>query len=279
MLHFDVDWLWFQPRPHRRAVGPSVGYGYFFLIPACALSRWSASSEPVVRPRPCGCGTPRHGARALCAGLHGLGRGHGIAVRPGGLLLLYPGHSLGLHLRFQCPLVREAIGFGLVLSVAAPLMWTDPDGRLWSEKVASRWSVFRARPNLGAFAVALALMSVVYIGYGLAFGRSASAAWPRRSRRRGHSREPQRTPPGLLPAVRTAWPVLHRHPGGGAHRQPIDPPRKPPPPPGNEAPTAPRYESPSSSSSTSESCSLPDWSQLRALPSPTQERVSMRKAR
>jgi hypothetical protein len=48
-------------------------------------------------------------------------------------------------------------------------MWRDDRGRVWSELVAAGIPAFRARPNLGACAVALALMSVVYLGYGLSF--------------------------------------------------------------------------------------------------------------
>jgi hypothetical protein len=56
-----------------------------------------------------------------------------------------------------------------MLCVAAPLMWRDDTGRIWSEKVAVRFRVFAGRPNLGAFAIAFALMSAVYLCYGAAF--------------------------------------------------------------------------------------------------------------
>jgi hypothetical protein len=60
--------------------------------------------------------------------------------------------------------------FGIMLSVAAPLMWVDDTGRTWSEAVARRTRMFASRPYLGAFVIAWAVMSVVYVGYGLSFG-------------------------------------------------------------------------------------------------------------
>ena len=57
-----------------------------------------------------------------------------------------------------------------MLSVAAPLMWVDDTGRTWPETVARRTRIFANRPYVGAFVIAWAVMSVVYVGYGLSFG-------------------------------------------------------------------------------------------------------------
>ena len=51
-----------------------------------------------------------------------------------------------------------------MLSIAAPLMWVDDSGRTWSEAVARRTRIFARRPYVGAFVIALAMMSVVYLG-------------------------------------------------------------------------------------------------------------------
>ncbi|WP_071700580.1 spirocyclase AveC family protein [Mycobacterium heckeshornense] len=97
-----------------------------------------------------------------------------------------PGLSVFAGQRYQFPLVLEAIGFGTVLCVTAPLMWRDDTGCIWSEKVAARFKVFSRRPNVGAFVIAFGLMSVVYIAYGLEFtivrvagiATSTAQPWP-----------------------------------------------------------------------------------------------------
>jgi Spirocyclase AveC-like len=70
----------------------------------------------------------------------------------------------------QFPLIWEAVLFGIMLSAAAPLMWVDDTGRTWPEAVARRTRIFANRPYVGAFVIAWALMSVVYLAYGLSFG-------------------------------------------------------------------------------------------------------------
>lgn len=190
MLHFDVDWPWFDLAPTVEPWAVIIGYGYFFLIPAwftLALFRAVAGRGPA---RAWWMRRPRLGVLALSVPVCVLWDAvmESLFVRMGlySYTQVVPWGSVSAGERYQFPLIWEAVLFGLVLSAAAPLMWRDDRGRIWSEIVATRIPAFRTRPNLGACAVALALMSVVYLGYGLSFAAirisgiatSTATPWP-----------------------------------------------------------------------------------------------------
>ena len=174
MFHFDVDWFWFNLAPTVEPWAVIIGYGYFFLIPAwftLAVYRRIAARAPLgswlVR-------RPKLAILALSLGICVVWDAvmEALFVRMGFYTYtqVIPFGSIFAGTPHQCPLIWEAVLFGVMLSTAAPLMWVDDSGRTWSESVARRTRIFAGRPYVGAFVIALAVMSVVYVGYGLSFG-------------------------------------------------------------------------------------------------------------
>jgi hypothetical protein len=191
MLHFPVDWPWINLAPTVEPWAVVIGYGYFFLIPAWfTLAVYKRLVVPRVAPTSWVVRRPLRAILAMsfviCVVWDAVMEM--LFVRMGFYTYtqVVPGLSVFNGERFQFPLVLEAIGFGAMLCVTAPLMWRDDTGRIWSEKVAARFRVFASRPNLGAFVIALALMSVVYAAYGLEFtivrmagiATSTAQPWP-----------------------------------------------------------------------------------------------------
>ena len=174
MFHFDVDWFWFNLAPTVEPWAVIIGYGYFFLIPAwftLAVYRRiaaRASMESWLLSR------PKLAVLALSVPICIVWDGvmEALFVRMGFYTYtqVVPFGSIFGGTPHQFPLVWEAVLFGLVLSVAAPLMWVDDTARTWSETIAQRFKIFNKRPYVGAFVIAWAMMSVVYVGYGLSFG-------------------------------------------------------------------------------------------------------------
>jgi hypothetical protein len=174
MFHFDVDWFWFNLAPTVEPWAVIIGYGYFFLIPAwftLAVYRRIAARGSM--------GTwllsrPKLAVLALSVPICIIWDGimEALFVRMGFYTYtqVIPFGSIFAGTPHQFPLIWEAVLFGFMLSVAAPLMWVDDTGRTWSETIARRFKIFNGRPYLGAFVIAWAMMSVVYVGYGLSFG-------------------------------------------------------------------------------------------------------------
>lgn len=174
MFHFNVDWLWFNLAPTVEPWAVIIGYGYFFLIPAwftLAVYRRIAAKARLgswlVR-------RPKLGVLALsvpiCIVWDGVMEATFVQMGFYTYTQVIPWGSIFNGTPHQFPLIWEAALFGIMLSVAAPLMWVDDTGRTWPETVARRTRVFANRPYVGAFVIAWAVMSVVYVGYGLAFG-------------------------------------------------------------------------------------------------------------
>jgi hypothetical protein len=174
MFHFNVDWFWINLAPTVEPWAVIIGYGYFFLIPAwftLAVYRRIAARVPLeswlVR-------RPKLAVLALsltiCIVWDGFMEALFVQMGFYTYTQVIPWGSIFNGTPHQFPLIWEAALFGIMLSVAAPLMWVDDSGRTWSETVARRTRVFANRPYLGAFAIAWAVMSVVYVGYGLSFG-------------------------------------------------------------------------------------------------------------
>jgi hypothetical protein len=174
MLHFDVDWFWFNLAPTVEPWAVIIGYGYFFLIPAwftLAVYRRIAARAPLgswlLR-------RPKLAILALSLGICIVWDGvmEALFVRMGFYTYtqVIPFGSIFAGTPHQFPLIWEAVLFGVMPSTAAPLMWVDDSGRTWPEIVARRTKIFAGRPYVGAFVIALALMSVVYVAYGLSFG-------------------------------------------------------------------------------------------------------------
>ncbi|MBB5160611.1 spirocyclase AveC family protein [Mycobacterium sp. AZCC_0083] len=174
MFHFDVDWFWFNLAPTVEPWAVIIGYGYFFLIPAwftLAVYRRTAArvyvgSWLVRRPRLAILVL----SLVICIVWDGVMEA--LFVRMGFYTYtqVIPFGSIFAGTPQQFPLIWEAVLFGIMLSTAAPLMWVDDTGRTWSEIIARRTKVFAKRPYIGAFVIAWALMSVVYVAYGLSFG-------------------------------------------------------------------------------------------------------------
>ena len=174
MFHFDVDWFWFNLAPTVEPWAVIIGYGYFFLLPAWftlavyrRLAAWASADSWKVR-------RPKLAVLALSIPICIVWDGvmEALFVRMGFYTYtqVIPWGSIFNGTPHQFPLIWEAVLFGIMLSVAAPLMWVDDTGRTWSETVARRTKIFAKRPYVGAFVIAWALMSVVYLGYGLSFG-------------------------------------------------------------------------------------------------------------
>ncbi|BCP05426.1 spirocyclase AveC family protein [Mycobacterium paraintracellulare] len=174
MFHFNVDWLWINLAPTVEPWAVIIGYGYFFLIPAwftLAVYRRIAAKARLgswwVR-------RPKLAVLALSVPICIVWDGvmEAIFVQMGFYTYtqVIPWGSVFNGTPHQFPLIWEAALFGIMLSVAAPLMWVDDTGRTWSEAVARRTRMFANRPYVGAFVIAWAVMSVVYVGYGLSFG-------------------------------------------------------------------------------------------------------------
>ncbi|WP_424751842.1 spirocyclase AveC family protein [Mycobacterium sp.] len=174
MFHFDVDWFWLNLAPTVEPWAVIIGYGYFFLLPAWftlavyrRLAAWASAGSWMVR-------RPKLAVLALsipfCIVWDGVMEA--LFVRMGFYTYtqVIPWGSIFNGTPHQFPLIWEAVLFGIMLSVAAPLMWVDDTGRTWSETVARRTKIFAKRPYVGALVIAWALMSVVYLGYGLSFG-------------------------------------------------------------------------------------------------------------
>ncbi|SPM35051.1 DUF5135 domain-containing protein [Mycobacterium rhizamassiliense] len=174
MFHFNVDWFWINLAPTVEPWAVIIGYGYFFLLPAwftLAVYRRIAARAPLgswlVR-------RPKLAVLALAVPICIVWDGvmEAIFVQMGFYTYtqVIPWGSIFNGTPHQFPLIWEAALFGIMLSVAAPLMWVDDTGRTWSETVARRTRMFANRPYVGAFVIAWAVMSVVYVGYGLSFG-------------------------------------------------------------------------------------------------------------
>ena len=174
MLHFDVDWFWINLAPVVEPWAVIIGYGYFFLIPAwftLAVYRRIAAKARLgswlVR-------RPKLAVLALsvpiCIVWDGVMEATFVQMGFYTYTQVIPWGSIFNGTPHQFPLIWEAALFGIMLSVAAPLMWVDDTGRTWSETVARRTRMFADRPYVGAFVIAWAVMSVVYVGYGLSFG-------------------------------------------------------------------------------------------------------------
>jgi Spirocyclase AveC-like len=174
MFHFDVDWYWFNLAPTVEPWAVIIGYGYFFLIPAWftlgiyrrIAARTAAGSWIVLRPKLAVLAL----SVPICIVWDGVMEM--LFVRMGFYTYtqVIPWGSVFNGTPHQFPLIWEAILFGIVVSVAAPLMWVDDTGRTWSETVARRSKTFAHRPYVGAFVITWAVMGFVYVGYGLSFG-------------------------------------------------------------------------------------------------------------
>jgi hypothetical protein len=174
MFHFDVDLPWIDLAPTVEPWAVIIGYGYFFLIPAWfTLGLYRRAIAPRVAADSWVIRRPLLAILALsfvtCVVWDAVMEMLFVRMGLYSYTQVVPGLSLFTGQRFQYPLVLEAIGFGAVLCPAAPLMWRDATGRTWPEKVAQRFRVFAKRPNLGAFTIALGLMSTIYLAYGLEF--------------------------------------------------------------------------------------------------------------
>jgi uncharacterized protein DUF5135 len=174
MFHFDVDWFWFDLAPTVEPWAVIIGYGYFFLIPAwftLAVYRRISMRVPVgswlVR-------RPRLAVLALSLVICIVWDGvmEALFVRMGFYTYtqVIPFGSIFAGTPHQFPLIWEAVLFGIMLSTAAPLMWVDDTGRTWTETLARRSRIFAGRPYVGAFVMAWAMMSIVYVAYGVSFG-------------------------------------------------------------------------------------------------------------
>jgi hypothetical protein len=152
MFHFDVDWFWFDLAPTVEPWAVTIGYGYFFLIPAWLtlavyrrLAARTAVTSWLVR-------RPKLAVLALSVLICVVWDGvmEALFVRMG--FYTYT-QTIGFGSIFagtphQFPLIWEAVLFGIVLSVAAPLMWVDDSGRTWPEVVARRTKIFAKRDRL-----------------------------------------------------------------------------------------------------------------------------------
>jgi Spirocyclase AveC-like len=174
MFHFNVDWFWFNLAPTVEPWAVFIGYGYFFLLPAWftlavyrrIAARASLGSWILRRPKLAVLAL----SVPICIVWDGVMEMMFVRMGFYTYTQVIPFGSVFGGTPHQFPLIWEAILFGLVISVAAPLMWVDDTGRTWSETVARRTKIFAERPYVGAFVIAWALMSVVYIAYGLCFG-------------------------------------------------------------------------------------------------------------
>lgn len=174
MFHFDVDWSWFDLAPTVEPWAVIIGYGYFFLLPAWftlavyrrIAARASLGSWLVRRPKLAVLAL----SLPICIVWDGVMEALFVQMGFYTYTQVIPWGSIFNGTPHQFPLIWEAALFGIMLSVAAPLMWVDDTGRTWSETVARRIRVFANRPYVGAFVIAFATMSVVYLGYGLSFG-------------------------------------------------------------------------------------------------------------
>ncbi len=173
MLHLDPDWFWIAAAPTVEPWAVIIGYGYFFLIPAWLvlgaykrLAARAAIDSWIVRK-------PKTAVLAMAIPICILWDAlmETLFVRMGFYTYtqVIPVGSIFAGHPWQFPLIWEASLFGLVLAPTAALMWVDDHGQTWSETVARRFRVFRSRPHIGAFLIALAVMSVVYAAYGLCF--------------------------------------------------------------------------------------------------------------
>jgi hypothetical protein len=174
MFHFNVDWFWINTAPVVEPWAVIIGYGYFFLIPAWftlgvyrRIAAQASVTSWLVRQ-------PKLAVLALsipiCIVWDGLAEATFVQMGFYTYTQVIPWGSIFVGTPGQFPLIWEAVLFGLMLSAAAPLMWVDDTGRTWSETIARRTKVFAQRPYVGAFVIAFATMSVVYLGYGLSFG-------------------------------------------------------------------------------------------------------------
>lgn len=174
MFHFNVDWFWINLAPTIEPWAVIIGYGYFFLIPAwftlavyrSIAARVSAGSWLVRRPKLAVLAL----SVPICIVWDGVMESLFVQMGFYTYTQVIPWGSIFNGTPHQFPLIWEAALFGVMLSVTAPLMWVDDNGRTWSETVARRTKIFANRPYVGAFAIAWAVMSVVYLGYGLSFG-------------------------------------------------------------------------------------------------------------
>lgn len=174
MFHFNVDWLWFKLAPTVEPWAVTIGYGYFFLLPAwltLALyrrlcTRMDTGSWLVRRPMLAVLAL----SLPICIVWDGVMEALFVQMGFYTYTQVIPLGSIFVGTPGQFPLIWEAVLFGAMLSIAAPLMWVDDTGQTWPQRTALRFKAFDGRPFMGTFVVAFTLMSVAYVGYGLAFG-------------------------------------------------------------------------------------------------------------
>jgi Spirocyclase AveC-like len=174
MFHFNVNWFWFNLAPTVEPWAVIIGYGYFFLIPAWftlavyrkVAARALTGSWTLRRPKLAVLAL----SVPICIVWDGVMEATFVRMGVYTYTQVIPVGSIFTGTPHQFPLIWEAVLFGIMLSVAAPLMWVDDNGRTWPETLARRSKIFAGRPYLGAFVIAWAAMSVVYVGYGLSFG-------------------------------------------------------------------------------------------------------------
>ncbi|OCB24402.1 hypothetical protein A5674_22915 [Mycobacterium malmoense] len=174
-LHFDVDWPWVNLAPNIEPWFDIIGYSFFFLLPAYIVLRMYRVAVRRVGPDAWITRHPRTTliVMAIPVCLVWDTVLEATLVRAGIYTYTHviPWFSLFPGKAWQFPLA-ETFLFGLVLVPTAAMMWVNDQGQTWGETFAMRFKIFRGRPNLGAYAVYVAVFSVLYVvltgvGFGL----------------------------------------------------------------------------------------------------------------
>lgn len=174
LLHFPVDWPWFNLAPTVEPICVLLGYCFYWMLPGFflirAYRRWghSLAVDSIWRRRP---------LLMMFVGGAAIGAvwDHSLEMFLTRIeLYTYTQTIDGLSLRtgstWQFPVVVEVSCIAFMMGVASLMFWQDDAGRTINERMARRLRVFQQFPRLGTHVVAIGLLSLAYIGYFGVFG-------------------------------------------------------------------------------------------------------------
>lgn len=174
LLHYPESWAWIRLSPTVEPLVVWLGYTYYWLIPAWTLL-W-VFRKMVRRASDPTAWWVRRPMLALAAGAYPVCFGWDLGIelcltRTG--LIAYtqglPGLNVWGGMSWQFPLLVSTF-MATSIFMAGALMWQDDSGLTFAERAAKRFRVFRTMPNLGAYAITVAIIGALFSSYLVVFG-------------------------------------------------------------------------------------------------------------
>jgi hypothetical protein len=169
--HWPETWAWASLSPTIEPVFAFLGYAYFYLlptIPALVIYRRLAAR------RTADSFVCRHPMWTVFITASVIGFFWDAALEMFLVridLYIYaqvaPWGSVFAGTTHQFPLLWESVPTAFMMAAVAVLLYRDDSGAMTAERLARRLRTFSRRPFLSTMAVISAIMSIVYIGYGI----------------------------------------------------------------------------------------------------------------